>query len=257
MPLFGPPDVAKLEAKRDVKGLIKALAYQKDAEVRHAAADALGKIADAGAVEPLIVAVSDHRPEVQRAAVSALGKLGVDRAVQLLIAALASADYQATREAAAEALGKIGDATAIRPLIAVLCDQDRNYSDRSALSVLAGIALGNFGAAAVPVVVAALADTDARVRRHAADVLGEIGDARVVKPLTVALKDQGSDVRRFCHRGARPPQRRLRGLLGLAGERGRYLCPGVPGGGNAARLCPERGVGRQDSSCACCTQGGT
>jgi len=31
MPLFGPPNVEKLKAKRDVKGLIKALGYQKGA----------------------------------------------------------------------------------------------------------------------------------------------------------------------------------------------------------------------------------
>ena len=29
MPLFGPPNVEKLKAKRDAPGLIKALVYQK------------------------------------------------------------------------------------------------------------------------------------------------------------------------------------------------------------------------------------
>lgn len=42
MPLFGPPDVATLAAKRDVLALIKALGYQKDGSVRKAAARALG-----------------------------------------------------------------------------------------------------------------------------------------------------------------------------------------------------------------------
>ena len=44
MPLFGPPNVAKLEAKRDVKGLIQALAYPKDSTVRVAAAEALDRL---------------------------------------------------------------------------------------------------------------------------------------------------------------------------------------------------------------------
>ena len=43
MPLFGPPNVEKLKAKGNVKGLIKALDYKKDASVRRAAAKALGK----------------------------------------------------------------------------------------------------------------------------------------------------------------------------------------------------------------------
>ena len=29
MPLFGPPDVEKLKAKKNVKGLIKALRYKR------------------------------------------------------------------------------------------------------------------------------------------------------------------------------------------------------------------------------------
>ena len=39
MNLFGPPNVLKLAAKKNVKGLIKALGYQKR-DVRIAAADA-------------------------------------------------------------------------------------------------------------------------------------------------------------------------------------------------------------------------
>ena len=38
MPMFGPPDVSKLDAKGDVPGLIKALGFQKDPLVRRDAA---------------------------------------------------------------------------------------------------------------------------------------------------------------------------------------------------------------------------
>jgi HEAT repeat protein len=54
MPLFGPPGVAKLKAKGDVPGLIKALGRQKNSAVRQAGATALGHLCDARAVEPLI-----------------------------------------------------------------------------------------------------------------------------------------------------------------------------------------------------------
>jgi hypothetical protein len=54
MGLFGPPNVAKMEAKRDMLGLIKALSYQKSASVRQAAAKALGELGDPLAIEPLV-----------------------------------------------------------------------------------------------------------------------------------------------------------------------------------------------------------
>ena len=84
MPLFGPPDVAKLAAKGDVKGLIKALSYPKDKSVREAAAEELGKrrlaaamllggkADDARPVEPLMAALKDPDPGVREAAAKAL-----------------------------------------------------------------------------------------------------------------------------------------------------------------------------------------
>jgi hypothetical protein len=40
MSLFGPPNVEKMKANRDVEGLVKALGYQKDTNVRKEAAGA-------------------------------------------------------------------------------------------------------------------------------------------------------------------------------------------------------------------------
>jgi HEAT repeat protein len=58
MPLFGPPNVDKLEAKGDVKGLIRTLLRQgKPSDLRVAAAEALGRLGDARAVEPLVEAL--------------------------------------------------------------------------------------------------------------------------------------------------------------------------------------------------------
>lgn len=54
---FGPPNVEKLKAKGNVKGLIKALGYEKDATIRQAADEVLGEIGDTRAVEPLIAAI--------------------------------------------------------------------------------------------------------------------------------------------------------------------------------------------------------
>jgi HEAT repeat protein len=76
--LFGggsKPDVDALKAQRDVDGLIEALRYPKDANVRRAAADALGDLGDQRAKVPLHGALEDDDPEVRVAAQTALGKL--------------------------------------------------------------------------------------------------------------------------------------------------------------------------------------
>lgn len=63
MPIFGAPNVAKLEAKKDISGLIRALGYRKDGAVREAAMPALVRCG-AAAVTPLICALggSDRGP---------------------------------------------------------------------------------------------------------------------------------------------------------------------------------------------------
>jgi len=61
MGIFGrlfKPNVQRMEKKRDVEGLIKALKYE-DSIVRLRAVRALGKIGDARAVGPLIQALED------------------------------------------------------------------------------------------------------------------------------------------------------------------------------------------------------
>ena len=72
MSLFGPPNVDKMAAKRNVEGLIKALGYRKDASVRNAAADALRRIGDARAVEPFSAALKGFVTLVREAAAKAL-----------------------------------------------------------------------------------------------------------------------------------------------------------------------------------------
>jgi HEAT repeat protein len=73
--LFGPPNVEKLKSKRNVPGLIKALSYKKYTKVRGAAAEALGQISDARAVEALSAALKDSELHVRMRA-AALEKTG-------------------------------------------------------------------------------------------------------------------------------------------------------------------------------------
>ncbi|HEX9697363.1 MAG TPA: HEAT repeat domain-containing protein [Actinomycetota bacterium] len=71
-----PPNVEDLEATRDVEGLIKALGHKKRSDLRRAAAEALGKLGDARAVEPLIAALADKSGPARETAAEALNRLG-------------------------------------------------------------------------------------------------------------------------------------------------------------------------------------
>jgi HEAT repeat protein len=153
MGLFGPPDIAKLKAKRDIAGLVKALIHPKDRSLAVPAAAALGEIRDPRAVPLLIAALGDKDWKLRAAAAEALGKIGDPRAAQPLIAILVDSRWD-VRSAAEEALEQL-DARAVDPLVTALKD---------------GGVLGASG-----------------VRGVAARTLGQIGDLRAVEPLVAAL----------------------------------------------------------------------
>jgi HEAT repeat protein len=213
MPLFGPPDINKLKAKGDVKGLIKALRYKKDRSVVAYAAQALGEIGDARATEPLIAALTDRSLKAWplKQVAKALGEIGDVRAIEPLIAALgqvgttealkkigapaaepliAALDAGDKRDSVIHALGELGDPRAVEPLLTILEEQDLLHQElRNTVE-----ALGNIGdSRAVEPLIAALGNWEAS--DVAADALGKIGDARAVDPLIAALKDKRSDTR--------------------------------------------------------------
>jgi HEAT repeat protein len=68
-------NVEKMKAEKDLNGLIRAL-KDNDCEVQEAAADALGEMGDARAVEPLINALKDENSIVRKAAKDALRENG-------------------------------------------------------------------------------------------------------------------------------------------------------------------------------------
>jgi hypothetical protein len=92
--LFGPPNIEKLKDNRDIRGLIKALDFQKDPRVRQGAAEALGQIkidapliatnrAEAleqmeklKVIDALILALKDEEPYVRQAATISVVKIG-------------------------------------------------------------------------------------------------------------------------------------------------------------------------------------
>lgn len=116
------PNIEELKEKKDVKGLIKALKYKGDENVRQKAAEALGEIKDTGAVKPLIKALDDEDIDVRVAAVEALGEIRDERAIGPLIQNFRNL-YESVRVAAAEALEKIGE-PAVKPLVQALHDEE-------------------------------------------------------------------------------------------------------------------------------------
>jgi len=184
MSLFGP-NVEKMENKRDIKGLTKALGH-KDVDVRSAAAEALARIG-APAVESLIQTLKEKDSSVRVLAVMTLGRLKDTRALEPLIQALKDKDREVGLQAVG-ALVRMGK-PAVEPLTQTLKDKDPSVRGEAVL-VLQEIG----DVRAVVPLTEALKDEDKDVRLAATFALGKMGDARAVEPLAQALKDACSIV---------------------------------------------------------------
>ncbi|GER79174.1 MAG: HEAT repeat domain-containing protein [Anaerolineales bacterium] len=190
--LFGPPNVEKLKSARDVKGLYKALGYQKESRVRLEAANALGIIGDDGAVKPLIDALKDDHFGVRLNAAIALVKINGVRTsgftVEALITALLDGNDQ-VREVVALTVGNSANRCFTEPLIATLKDENKTVRKSAAIS------LGSMDRTkAVEPLLVVLQDSQDDVREAAAEALGKLGDARAVEPLIAALTDRSNRV---------------------------------------------------------------
>lgn len=183
MGLFGPPNIEKMKNKRDVDGLIKALTYPDNGDVRKNAALALGTLKDASAVEPLIFALEKKGWDLplNLAAAESLGKIRDERAVIPLISKLFSA-YEC--EVAAEALAQIG-APAVGPLIAFVMENQRSPMANEALAALKKVS----DPRAFEQLIAAGSHSNSYVRAAAMLALGGIGDSRAMELLIRGLGD--------------------------------------------------------------------
>lgn len=201
--------IKRLRAMRAVEPLIRVLQDERFM-LSWDAAEALGEIGDARAVEALIAALREKMPQ----AAEALGKIGDARAVEPLIAVLQS-ERADLRKTAMQALGRIGDARAIEPVVVLL--QDRNKEVRTAAAnALTSLhwqptdqrqqahylmtrqqweEVVQLGAVAVEPLVAVLQNGDSTTRASAAEVLGKIKDPRAFEPLVASLHDWDKQVR--------------------------------------------------------------
>jgi HEAT repeat protein len=192
-----------------------ALLRHNDPGTRLVAVRKLGRLKDAGAVEPLITALGDPDAWVREESARTLGVFGDERALKPLITALADASVP-LRVAAAEGLGVLGHPDGVDPLVAALrggeavqkpvIDALVRIGEPAAAAVVkalgsddpevppaAAIALGRIGGKlALEPLLQLLEKGDRRARCAAAEGLGALGDRKAVPPLRLALKTKVS-----------------------------------------------------------------
>ena len=162
------------------------------AAVREDAAYALGRLQAGAAVSALGARLLvDSAPAVREMAAWALGQIQSHAATGPLSSAAAHDRAEPVRAMAVWALAQLDDPAAVPGLVAVLADPSSEVRGRAAW------AIGEVGAdRAPPALIAALRDPSDDVRLRSAWALGQIGDVRAAPALAAALDDTASEVRR-------------------------------------------------------------
>ena len=105
------PNIQKLLEKRNVTGILAALAY-KHPVVREAAARALGEVGDSRATEGLCSALKDSHSKVRQAAANAIGADWRNASRPSSLCGFERARRRSCAGAAAKVLAKIGPSAA-------------------------------------------------------------------------------------------------------------------------------------------------
>ncbi len=235
MPLFGIPNIEKLEKKQDVDGLIAAIDYYKDPYIPGEAIEALSRIGGEEAVLGLCRKLYSWDERIRGAIVETLGEMGDTIAVSSLcdqfqfetdgkvlvkiIEALAKMDWEPENpaEKAIQCISrkdwdgctKIGVA-AFEVLNKMLSVGEAGLRENAALCL--GMIGGHdamealiqnkifdplvlFGQEAVEPLVNSLADKNPTTTIMAARALGEIGEARAFEPLLELVKTEDANIR--------------------------------------------------------------
>ncbi len=186
------PNVGKLVAKRDVKGLVKAL-NDGDAGLRYRAASALGDFNDHSVTQALIEALYDEHLVVRYSAADALTKIGNTSAVPAIRSTLKDRQW-IMRKKAVLALGGVGDESDIPVLVHMLRDEDEEVR-KAVVSAICNIG----GSAAVRALMDALTNmyVQHQVQYNAALALHKLGPeaSEAVPSLVAVLANKNSRIR--------------------------------------------------------------
>lgn len=142
----------------------------ESAEMRAYAAEGLGPVGYASAVEPLIRALADDNPSVRRFAISSLGKIGDPRAVDVIIPFLQDEEVD-IRCTTVVALGELG-----------LHDKRELHSSQNVIDAL----------------ISSVTDADRSVCSAAVVALGRIGNPQAISALNDLAESTESEwIRRY------------------------------------------------------------
>ena len=187
---FGAPDGRKITADTGIVRAVMARLRDDDAEVRRAAADALGRMRHPMAIDALVAAVSDSSADVSRAALYALGNFERSRVpVAPFRRALAHVDPE-IRSHAVRMLGELRDRASIAAIARMLADTNaevRFASMQSLMELEAPIA--------DDVILRALEDRAEEMRQMAASFAGDRQLVIAVPHLIKMLDDRSESVR--------------------------------------------------------------
>lgn len=181
-----PPPATDTAIVRAVMARLK----DEVAEVRRAAADALGRLGHPMAIDALVEALDDVDAEVRRAALHALSDFEPGRVPAAPIRRLLESDDPEVRGTAVQILGEIRDRGSIPAVAKLLADANAEvrYAALRAMEEMKA-PLGD------DLLARLLEDPDGEVRQAAAGLAGERQRVALVPQLVRALDDRNGDVR--------------------------------------------------------------
>ncbi|MGK3981925.1 HEAT repeat domain-containing protein [Sorangium sp. So ce136] len=172
--------------------VVEACLADLDPEVRAAASDALGRIAEPRSARALFPLLDDPNPRVVHAAMTAIQCLG-GAEVEALALSAAREGTPAMRRSALRILAYFAPPSALPIFIEGLRDPDLRVRER-AIHGLASCAEPG----AIEALVSVAADPSGRVRAVAMRALGQAQrDARVIEALLAGLRDEDAWVRYY------------------------------------------------------------
>lgn len=194
----------------------------KNALVRAQVARALGNLGSHRAVPSLIGMLDDDKSRVRQAAARALGRLKDPRALSPLLTCLAKAESREVFDVV-YALGDLGDPSAVEPLLALL-----DHPDGSRLQWAVANALERMGESIVPALLEVLADPSRKplARVCAVQTLVHFPRPELLQPLIAALNDSEAKVRLYAAQGLGALQvpAAIQPLLSMLNDQDTWVC---------------------------------
>lgn len=208
------PDIDKLRARRDIKGLLDALQYRK---IWMDAVDALVQIGKP-AVDPLVAALNENKAGqkqdwIRCCAIISLGRIAsatpegsvLDTALLNIKTIIDREDHELTWsavEALTLILSRSQDSTlCVRMLEMLAAVQERGKAnERSQVidSIKRNLVDSNnsfIRDRIEDLIIKGLKDSIAEIRKEAAEALGQMGSQKSVEPLRITCIDESSEVR--------------------------------------------------------------